>query len=702
MILKKNTIIATGALLLSLLFGSAAYADNDDDDDKDKGSSKYTSSKNGGKHDWDRDDGSRWGDDDEDDWKKSWDDWKKDWDDGKKYGSGHSSNGKVFICHRTSSSKNPYVLIQVSTSAQQAHYDHGDPVSFTAKSDGKCSPGGSTPDPTASLSLAKSEIAINTTTTATWTSTHATSCKLDGNTVATSGSASVGPYSSTGYKTITLVCTGAGGSDTDTEKLKVVGPPEPNVSLRLSDDDIYTGATATATWSSTNATSCTLDGNNVALSGSATVGPYSSTGYKTITVSCTGAGGTDSDSETLKVRAAPAAPTLSLSIAPTEILVGAKAKLSWDSSNASSCKLTLSYYSSPISISTDGYFWKGPYDTAGERTFTVTCTNAAGATVTKTVTLVVKDIVTAPTVTLTLSPASVVQNTGRSTVTWSSTNATSCTISGGGLASNLVVGPAPNPSAPVQVGPFTTLGSQTVTISCQGAAGTTPATASQTLTVTAPPVPNPTVTLTLSPAEVVQGTGRSTLTWTTANATGCTISGAGLPSTAVGPGPDNLNPLRVGPFSTVAPQTVTITCQGVAGSTPVTTTQTLAVVPASIVELSACSRLDSSTTIYYWAVNYNPATGQFNGISTGGVGNITGTIVPAGDIMVAGKVINFSVDELVGVGVLPSDIRNLGPSGSSPGVPHAYFVAPVTIGGSPVQVAVAFASGNQCYLTIPR
>jgi hypothetical protein len=46
-----------------------------------------------------------------------------------------NGNGKVGICHRTSSSKNPYVYIVVSVNAVPAHLGHGDVINLASQAD---------------------------------------------------------------------------------------------------------------------------------------------------------------------------------------------------------------------------------------------------------------------------------------------------------------------------------------------------------------------------------------------------------------------------------------------------------------------------------------------------------------------------------------------------------------------------------------
>jgi len=152
----------------------------------------------------------------------------------------------------------------------------------------------------------------------------------------------------------------------------------------------------------------------------------------------------------------------------------------------------------------------------------------------------------APTVTLTAKPTGVF--TGASaTLTWSTTNATSCTASGGWSGTKATSG---------NVLTAALSATTSYTLTCDGASGSTPATTTTAVTVTPPP-PAPTVTLTASPTIIGTGTA-ATLTWSSTNATSCTASGgwSGTESTR-------------GSASTgvlTATTSYTLTCSGPGGS----------------------------------------------------------------------------------------------------------------------------------------
>ncbi|MCL4721021.1 MAG: hypothetical protein KJ041_03515, partial [Gammaproteobacteria bacterium] len=116
---------------------------------------------------------------------------------------------------------------------------------------------------------------------------------------------------------------------------------------------------------------------------------------------------------------------------------------------------------------------------------------------------------TPPTVTLAASPSSLSPG-GVANLDWSSTDATSCTASGGWSGAKATAGAAVT----------TTLSATTTfTLTCTGDGGT--ASASQVVQV----VDNaPVINLTASPASV-SANGSTTLNWSVSNATSCTASG---------------------------------------------------------------------------------------------------------------------------------------------------------------------------------
>jgi hypothetical protein len=121
-------------------------------------------------------------------------------------------------------------------------------------------------------------------------------------------------------------CSGGGSS----------GPPAPTVTLTAAPTTVQSGAKSTLTWTSTNATSCTASQGwtgSVATSGSeSTAALTASTSY---TLTCTGSGGMAAASATVTVTAP--APTVTLTANATTLASGAALKLTWSSTNATSC-----------------------------------------------------------------------------------------------------------------------------------------------------------------------------------------------------------------------------------------------------------------------------------------------------------------------------------------------------------------------------
>jgi hypothetical protein len=114
-------------------------------------------------------------------------------------------------------------------------------------------------------------------------------------------------------------------------------------------------------------------------------------------------------------------PTATLQASSTTIASGDAATLTWSSINATSC--------------TASGGWSGALAASGTRstgalsaatTFTLACSGPGGTSVPATVTV----SISTPTATLSVYP-SVIAPGGSSTLTWSSTNATACTASGG-------------------------------------------------------------------------------------------------------------------------------------------------------------------------------------------------------------------------------------------------------------------------------
>ncbi len=141
-------------------------------------------------------------------------------------------------------------------------------------------------------------------------------------------------------------------------------------------------------------------------------------------------------------------PTVTLSANSASVSSGQSATLSWSSTNATSC--------SGSGFTTSGTNGSVTVTPTTSTSYSVTCTGAGGSAH-DSVTVLVSTI-TAPTVTLSASPAAIATG-NTTTLSWSSTNATSCT--GSGFAANQTNGS-------VTVTPSLTT---TYAVTCTGAGG---------------------------------------------------------------------------------------------------------------------------------------------------------------------------------------------------------------------------------------
>ena len=314
---------------------------------------------------------------------------------------------------------------------------------------------GSAP-PTATFSASPPTITLGQSSTLTWTSTNATTISIDNGVGSkpASGSVSVSPASTTTY---TLTATGPGGSIQKTASV-TVNVPAPTVSFSATPTTIGLGQSSSLVWSTTNATSVTIDHGvgSQALSGSTSVSPASTITY---TLTATGPGGTMTGQATVTVSSGP---SITFSAEPTSIAAGQNATLVWNTASATSVSIDNGVGAKPV----NGNAIVSPSATT---TYTLTAVGPGGTSTAQATVSVIQ----APVIVFFADKISI-DSGGSAVLFWSASDASTVTIDQG-------VGTVASGGS-VRVSPRQTT---TYHLTATNAAGST--NASLTITVISPP-----------------------------------------------------------------------------------------------------------------------------------------------------------------------------------------------------------------------
>ncbi len=284
---------------------------------------------------------------------------------------------------------------------------------------------------------------------------------------ALSGSFNFVPALGVGTHTYSMTATGPGGSVLCGVTVTVTPNPAPTCTLDAAPTTIAPGGSSTLSWTTTHATSIVITQGigSVTANGSTSVSPTVS---KTYSLTATGAGGSVTCQQTVVVTT-PAAPTCTLNGTPSTVAPGDATALSWTTTNAVTASIDHS-----VGAVTPIIAGSTAVSVPSTTTYTMTVTSAFGATATCQTT-VTTTTVSGPACTISVSSNSI--KTGQSiTISWTSTNATEGSITGGiGGVSPVSSGSIDMfpPSDTTYVGTFKGPGG---TVSCQKSVTVTPGT----------------------------------------------------------------------------------------------------------------------------------------------------------------------------------------------------------------------------------
>jgi chitodextrinase len=328
-----------------------------------------------------------------------------------------------------------------------------------------------------------------------------------------------GPWVPTGLATPTcLITNGLCQFQTTSASFFAAAKRKATVTIAANPTTVSYGNSTTITWSSTNATSCTASNGwsgSQATSGTQTF--TNLTTNETYTLTCKNRANSATQSASVTVTGSapdttpPSAPTnlSGTATSPTQI------NLTWTASSDNVGVTGYNIYRAGtlIGTSTLTSFSNTGLTASTQYTYTVKAFDAAGNISTASNSInVTTQTPPAPTVTISANPTSVTSGNS-STLTWSSTNATSCTASGAWSGSEAVSGTQS----------LTNLtATSTYTLSCTGAGGNT--NQSTTIGVTTLDTTPPSVTITAPSTNLAAGTTQTTLAVTTNENATCAYS----------------------------------------------------------------------------------------------------------------------------------------------------------------------------------
>ena len=230
-----------------------------------------------------------------------------------------------------------------------------------------------------SFTASPPSVPVGGSSTLTWSESTGASCAVAG--LPGASPLSTGAVSQT--TSYTLTCTSVGGSASATATVTAVPPPS-IASFSATPGSIAPGSSVTLTWSETTGASCAVAG----LPGASPLntGPINKT--TTYTLNCTSVGGSTSASITVTVAAPPKINYFTAQPSSIDPHGWSNcATLLWSASNVQSCKIVGG------GLNRTGLGPSGSIGTGSvskSTTYTLTCTNAAGTSVSATTTITVK------------------------------------------------------------------------------------------------------------------------------------------------------------------------------------------------------------------------------------------------------------------------------------------------------------------------